>query len=214
MSSSCDLAPATIGGDPWIPAAIVDRSAPGPAEPDPEVVAPLLAAARAEGRAAGLAEGRREARAGIAAARADAERAVADLAAALDRALTGLAAHRALAAADLGRAVAEAALELAEAVVGRELALSTDPGRDALVRALRVVAPPAAVVAHLHPDDAATLGDAGLAVVPEGVELTVVADPAVDRGDCRLTVDDGAVDASIGAALARARAVLLDEGPW
>ena len=99
------------------------------------------------------------------------------------------------------------------AILGRELRVVEGRGADALARALRLVAPPAEVIAHLHPDDAALLTDGDLAEVP-GMAVTVVPDASVSRGDCRLDVGDGAVDASIASALARARAALLGDGDW
>ncbi len=104
-------------------------------------------------------------------------------------------------------AAVEAALALAEAVVGRELALATDPGRDAIVRAL-AVAPtgPESVVVRLHPTDRSRLGD--LDDLALGREVTVVADPAVEPGGCVATIGTTDIDASLGAALDRAREAL------
>lgn len=109
--------------------------------------------------------------------------------------------------ADFEAAAVDAALALAEAVVGRELALATDPGRDAIVRAL-AVAPVGSseVVVRLNPTDRSRLGDLGDLAL--GRDVVVVADPAVPAGGCVATIGTTDVDASIAAALDRARAAL------
>ena len=99
------------------------------------------------------------------------------------------------AALDLSRA----ALALAEAVIGRE----PTTGADALTRALALVPPSSSPVARLHPDDIDGLD------VPDGV--SVMADPSVERGGCLVDVEDTTIDAQLGPALARARAVLLGD---
>lgn len=95
--------------------------------------------------------------------------------------------------------LALAALALAEAVIGRE----PMTGADALVRALALVPPSSSPVARLHPDDLAGFD------VPDGV--VVVADPSVERGGCLVDVEDTTIDAQLGPALDRARAVLLGD---
>ena len=90
-----------------------------------------------------------------------------------------------------------AAVELAEAVLGREVTT----GAEALARALALVPASSTPVARLHPADIDGLD------VPDGV--TVVADPSVERGGCLVDVEDTTIDAQLGPALARARAVLL-----
>lgn len=106
----------------------------------------------------------------------------------------------------------ELALGLAEMVLQRELQLASDPGADAIRRA--VAALPAAraasteVVARLHPADVESfVEDSGELL--GGSELTILADPHVARGSCVLDAGPTRVDASAAAALARVRAVLL-----
>lgn len=109
-------------------------------------------------------------------------------------------------------AVVDTALALAEAVVGRELAIATDPGRDALARALAVgPTGPGPVTVRLHPTDLARLGDLGDLAL--GRDLAVVADPAVAPGGCTAAFGATEVDAGVASALDRARAVLLEGGP-
>lgn len=177
---------------------------------DPAALADALAEGyedgRAEGHAAGYEAGRAAALLEGAQQRDEHEIAVSRAVAALAAAADELRTRRDETVAALESALVSGALELAEAVVGRELALAVSPGRDALVRALRLAEGTEAVVARLHPDDLATVGDQ--ADLAPGRDLSVVADPSVGRGGCLLQIGDGCVDASLGAALERVRQVL------
>jgi flagellar assembly protein FliH len=159
------------------------------------------AAGRAAGHAEGVRAGTTEAREATA---ATVERAVAALGAAVD----DLARRDAVALTDIEGQVVDLALELAAAVLQREVAASDDPGRDALARALALAPDRGPVLARLHPDDLAALGDDAVEVEAPGRDVRLVADPAVDPGGCRLEVGPCRVDATITAALARAREVL------
>ncbi len=172
-------------------------------------------AARAQGFAAGWAEGRRVARDQV----ADAERQHSER---LEAHLRAQVAHQQSVTAALEAAVArctetarataeqisgqavELALQIAEAVLGRELAVAADPGADALRRALVAVEPEVAVVVRMHPADRDALDPAVLAGRPS----SVVADPAVRRGDAVVETESTVVDATLTAALARVREVL------
>ena len=94
------------------------------------------------------------------------------------------------------------AAELAEVIIGRELAATSQAGFDALRRALQFAPHGAAAVAHLHPDDIQTLGDTTAVF---GHELTIQADPSLDRGDCFVDIDSLRIDVRIQAALQRVR---------
>lgn len=173
------------------------------------------AAARAEGYAAGWAEGRRvaaataqretaERRAELddmrAAAAARQDLVLAALRAALDRAELELQDRQAA----LGVAAVDLALELVETFLGRELELSREPGLDAVRRAVAAVETDVRIVVRLHPDDLATLHP-GAAVDPR---VTLVADPSLVRGDAVAETEDRVVDATVASALARVRAVV------
>jgi flagellar assembly protein FliH len=187
--------------------------------------------ARAAGYAAGWAEGKRDATAAAERAlferRAADERAHEEMTAAYDSALAALEAaaaglERTVApvAAELADAVVDAALELAEAVIGRELTVATEPGRDALRRALTIAPVGRPVTVRLHPDDHRTLverrdddrrqrdrddrGDRRDGDRP----VTLVADPSLMPGDAVAETDATVVDARLSSALARAKEVL------
>jgi flagellar assembly protein FliH len=172
-------------------------------------------AARAQGYAMGWAEGRR-----AALARADADReqrarahdaehaeAVAEVARtadALARAADRLHAENSAHVNALAEAAVDLALQVAEAVLGRELLVTADPGGDALRRALAAVPEPGPVTVRLNPDDLAALGPGALED-----RVAVRADPTLARGDAVAETGTCSVDATVAAALARVREVLL-----
>jgi flagellar assembly protein FliH len=172
-----------------------------------------IEAATAEGYREGYQQGLNQGRAeGLAAARAagteQRQRLVA-VTEALSRAAEEMN-RRDLAAADsIGTQVVDLAFRLAEAVLARELAVATSPGRDAIARALAFAPTSHEAVVRLHPDDALVVGDLG--ALEAGRHVTVVSDAGVERGGCVLETGEARVDAQLGAALARARAVLEDE---
>lgn len=149
---------------------------------------------RFEGHARGMAEGRSDAAAEIAGLR----RSIDDAAASLE--------HRSTA---LSSELVDFALDIALAVLERELVLAVNPGRDALVRAVDASPERADLVARLHPDDVALLGD--VAELAPGRSLRIVADPSIDPGGCVLDAGSARVDAQVGSALDRVRVALLGE---
>jgi flagellar assembly protein FliH len=172
-------------------------------------------AARAQGYATGWAEGRRVALARAAEeaeavrrreaddrARREAEHR--DALAALDAAAAELRARIGEAVDAVAAQAVDVALDLTRAVVGREVATASDPGADALRRAMSLVEPNGPVTVRLHPQDRANLDPAAL----EGMSVVLVDDPGLARGDAVAETDDTLVDATIGAALDRVREVL------
>lgn len=172
-----------------------------------------LESAVEEGRAAGFDAGFRAGHlAGLEAARAEQDQVTADHRARLASVLSSADSAVADALTRIGeametgaRATVRAAFAIAEAVVGRELAIAADPGRDAVARALALAPDGVEVSLHLHPQDAASLVDDDL-LPRRGV--TVVADPTLRPGDCVGTAGWTTIDARIGTALDRVRAVL------
>jgi len=170
-----------------------------------------------EGRRSGFEEGRLEGRArGAAEARAELGAQIDALGLSIrdaaERVCSSVAGHN----AETGHAVIELALEIAELVVGREVAAASDPGRDALVRAVAVAPDRGDILARLHPDDLAVLRAGDDADDPGrftdltgGRAMTLVADPTVGPGGCVLDVSGSRVDARVASALDRVRAVLV-----
>jgi flagellar assembly protein FliH len=181
----------------------------------------VRAAARAEGYAIGWASGVRDATDTVNAAAATAEtvrqaasdaqvQAVRTALHALAQAALGLE-HRAVTPAnELRDAVLQAAVELTETLLGRELAVATEPGMDALRRAMDLLPVGRPVTIRLHPSDAAAVRDA-LAAMSSGElgrDVVVVADPSIEPGGCIADCDATRVDAQLSTALARVRQVL------
>lgn len=154
-------------------------------------------AARVEGFARGLDEGRAEA---VRAARAGAAREAESAVAALRAAVAALEAERAALVAAGERGLLQLAIRLAEKIVRAEVAAGPRVARAALQRALELAARRRDVRARVNPDDAAALD----AILPElrrqFADLGTIVldpDPAVGRGGCILTTPEGAVDASL-----------------
>lgn len=174
--------------------------------------------ARAEGYAVGWAQGRRAAEeaAQREALLAEAERAeyAARAATELTCALRALSVAaqaleaRAVAPAEaLSAEIVAGAFELAQALLDRELTLATDPGLDAIRRALALAPENRPVTARLHPDDA-SVARSGLAAADLGRDVLIVADPTIERGGAVVDCDATRVDAQLGPALDRVREVL------
>jgi flagellar assembly protein FliH len=173
---------------------------------DPAAVEQALAAGYRDGFEAGERDGYA---AGMAAAQQTASLAEQQRTTIIDEALSALAAacdqlRRAQASAVAGTEdeIAAAAFAVAEAVIDRELAVSSDPGRDAVARAL-ALAPAGDAVIRLHPSDIETLGD-----LPGGREISLVSDPSVERAGAIVQVGACTIDAQIGTAVQRVREAL------
>lgn len=110
------------------------------------------------------------------------------------------------------RAMYAAALDLAEAVLQREIAPGERSARTLLERALELPIEAAPTVLRLNPDDLKHVNlliESGQAAVPAG--LSLVPDTRLRPGDAITEHGEGALDARIGTALARAREVLLGD---
>jgi flagellar assembly protein FliH len=164
----------------------------------------------AEGRVEGFEQGLVEGRAAAAAEAAEGRRKLAAALTALREGAAQLSDLQVLELTAVEDQIVDAALALAEGVLGRELQLAYAPGREALARALALAPAGVGAVAHLHPDDAATLTGA---LDDLGREVAIVADPGVERGGCVLEAGDACIDAQLTTALARAVAVIKGQVP-
>lgn len=168
-----------------------------------------FAAGHADGVAAAaqsLAEAEQAAQARLADSRARWERRLVSATAALGAAAAQLEQAALPTAEELRDSVLDAVLVLVEDLLGRELATVGSAGVDALRRAMTLLPADAPSVVRLHPDDLAEVPAEALAALPASV--TVVGDLSVERagaiGECGVQ----RVDAQLGSALARVRAVL------
>lgn len=170
-------------------------------------------AGRAQGYANGWAEGRRAAedQARADAAAAAARRALDDrlrqdehdqAVAALRQAAAQLHAAAAAICATVEGQATDLAMRLVAELLGRELAVATQPGADAVRRALRLLPDEALVSVRLHPCD---LGQAATELCPPGTRI--IADPSLSRGDAVVESEQGVVDARLSTALERVAVV-------
>jgi flagellar assembly protein FliH len=177
--------------------------------------------ARTAGYAEGWAQGQRaaalEAEAAVDRARAvehahDQRRAAALAQAvnALGRAVTNLETQLMPTMQELQEAVLAHAFELAEAIIARTIADPEGRGADALRRAMNAAPDQGEVIVSLHPDDyrnlVGTATDADYNYAGRPVRLR--ADPALRPGDAVAETGTTTVDASIAAAVNRAREAL------
>jgi flagellar assembly protein FliH len=129
---------------------------------------------------------------------------------ALGRAVTGLEEQLMPTMAELQEAVLAHAFELAEAILGRAVDDPSGRGADALRRAMNAAPEHGEVVVSLHPDDYREL--VGTATETdynyEGRPVHLRPDPALRPGDAVAETGTTTVDASIAAAVQRAREAL------
>jgi flagellar assembly protein FliH len=186
-----------------VPPAPPDADAP-PSEPDPHHQAKLAALER-EAFAKGYEAGER------AGAEAGAKRAEAMLRR-LAQTLDELADVRRDMIRQTERQMVQLALAIAKRVVRREVTIDGDLTLTMARVALERLGDSTSVTVHLHPDEFEATA-AGRDTLQAGSRVTVVADPGVSRGGCRVESDFGYVDASVDAQFQElARALLVDEG--
>jgi len=129
---------------------------------------------------------------------------------ALGRAVTGLETQLMPTLHELQEAVLTHAFELAEAIVGRAMDDSEGRAAAALRRAMNAAPEQGDIVVSLHPDDfrnlVGTATDADYNY--EGRPVRLRPEPALRPGDAVAETGTTTVDASIAAAVARARAAL------
>jgi len=177
----------------------------------------LRAQARAEGFAAGHAEGmsaaagviaetEREAAERLSDVQARWERRLASATAAVGAAVTRLDEASIPVADEVRDSIIGTVLTLVEDLLGRELALADSPVLDAVRRALTLCPADSPAVLRLHPDDLAEISAESLAELPDSVR--VVADPAVERTGAIAETGAVRIDAQLMTALERVQAVL------
>lgn len=174
--------------------------------------------ARSRGYAAGHAEGMRAAAIAAAAQRDEIEAELRELLAdgrhqineaisALDAAAHALGRREEQLVAAAQQQLERLAADIASAVIGRELSADEDSARNALHRALLTVDPADVREVRLSPTDAEALRRHEAAPA----SVTITTDASLARGDAIVTVDDGFIDARLGAALDRARRALAED---
>jgi flagellar assembly protein FliH len=97
-------------------------------------------------------------------------------------------------------------IAIAERLIQRELSKNPDITLAWIREALELVTGEARVTLHLHPADHETLGEKAEQLVARLTKLgaaTIVADPTVEPGGCRVMTDFGSVDQQLSAQLQR-----------
>ena len=129
---------------------------------------------------------------------------------ALGRAVTDLEIQLTPKLHELQETILAYAFELAEAIVGRAVDEPENRGTDALRRAMAVAPAHGDIVVNLHPDDYRSL--VGSATDADynygGRPVHLRPDPALQPGDAVAETGSTSVDASIAAAVHRAREAL------
>ncbi|RBY95231.1 flagellar assembly protein FliH [Blastococcus sp. TF02-8] len=177
----------------------------------------LRAQARAEGFAAGHADGLVAAESVVAEVERAAQERLAEVQARWERRLVSATAALGAAARELEQAALPVAediresilgtvLTLVEDILGRELALAADPVMDAVRRALAFCPADAPAVVRLHPDDLAEVPAEALAELPDSIR--VLPDPSIERAGAVAESGPRRIDAQLGTALERVQAVL------
>lgn len=110
---------------------------------------------------------------------------------------------------ELEESVTAFAFELVETLVGRELALTAHPGRDAVVRALASDHSGLPATARIHPDDAEALCSVDADALAGTRELTIVVDGSVEPGGALVEIGGATIDGQLSTAVQRVREVLL-----
>jgi flagellar assembly protein FliH len=129
---------------------------------------------------------------------------------ALGRAVTSLETQLMPTMQELQEAVLAHAFELAEAIVGRTLEDPEGRAADALRRAMAAAPDQGEIVVSLHPDDYHSLVGAsgGAEHNYAGRPVRLRPDPSLRQGDARAETGSTTVDASLDAAVQRAREAL------
>ena len=218
--------PSTSGGGPDAP----PRPFTGIDLPRGAADTEALAKVRESARAAGWAQGLRQA-AERAAAELDAQRRGAQEAArrddaerraareraetALPAAAGALRAERNPSTGALADTVLELALDLAGAVLDREVGLMASPVAEAVRRALRPLDEELPVTVRVHPSDLSALTGDGLKGGPVSADaerVTYLPDTSLSPGDAIARQGDTEVDAGLRASVSRALEALVGSG--
>jgi flagellar assembly protein FliH len=110
------------------------------------------------------------------------------------------------------RQVVQLALAIARKVIHREVSIDHDLLAAIARVALDRLGESTQVVVRLNPDDHAVAAGAGASAWPVG-HVTVVADPRVPPGGCRVESELGVVDAGVDAQITEIARALLGESP-
>lgn len=109
--------------------------------------------------------------------------------------------------AEIQTSVPNLAFELLENILARELELTKNPGRDAVIRALSLDDSMASARIRLNPEDLRIIGD--LADVVGTREVELIEDPTIESGGAVAEIGDSVYDARLSTALERIHQVMV-----
>ena len=112
--------------------------------------------------------------------------------------------------AEINTTVPRMVFALLEQLLARESELATNPGREAIVRAIGLDEGIQPVVIRMNPVDIETIGE--VADISLGRDICIVADSFVEPGGALAEIGRSTVDAQLGSALDRVKQVLLGQG--
>ncbi len=158
------------------------------------------------GYAEGLAKAAREALA----ARAEAEKRAQTAFSALTSAVFSVQEADNALRAEISTTVPKLVFALLEQLLARESELATNPGREAIIRAIGLDDGIQPVVIRMNPADIETVGE--ITDMSLGRDICIVADSSVEPGGALAEIGRSTVDAQLGSALDRVKRVLLGEG--
>jgi flagellar assembly protein FliH len=102
---------------------------------------------------------------------------------------------------------------IAEKLVKSQISTRPQLAAGMIADALRLAAGQPRITVHLHPDDLAAWGDQGPRIVESltaCADSTLVADPDVSRGGCRIETTHGEIDAQVETMLERLASELTE----
>ena len=102
---------------------------------------------------------------------------------------------------------------IAGKLVKSQIATRPELASGMIADALRLAAGQPRVTVHLHPDDLAAWGDQGPRIVESltaCADSTLIADPRISRGGCRIETIHGEIDARVETMLERLTNELID----
>ncbi len=155
----------------------------------------------------GYDEGLERARQEVSAAMEDANTRVRRALAALCEAVDSFDQRQAVALTDVEDAIVAGALDFAHAIMEREISLATDPGAEALSRALKLGTQRGDVIVYMNPDDAETLSMEGISTSTRS--LHIVSDSSIEPGGCVVEVEDTRIDSQISSSIFKIRQALF-----
>lgn len=127
--------------------------------------------------------------------------------AALARAITDMRDADLRSRSEIQRSAPRLAFALVEQLLARELALTLNPGREAIVRILALDEGTLPATVRMNPEDVDKLGE--ISDLDLGREVLVLADPAVEIGGALVEIGSTTFDGQLDTALERVKNVLF-----